>query len=285
MFYRVYRGQDGVMDYENVQATMDLDDEDVAIPDQVLPANTIWHYIRRLVSDCDLESADSDPAIVRIDSDGEMIPLTPNTPLSLQIEQLSGGRLQIRWRYTEINQEIVPTGFHIFIDSGEGFDFETPDDSVPYYFGGNGEFTWTSAALTDGQRYRFCVRSYVDHVLQTYSVTGDLNPGATGIYEYTGQYLDRDYFARTTGGWFLWFDATSANWIISEVLGNIGSRGWNSFGDEIEQSYSSYGTATGTPTVANAPYEESQNTNYVSIIAGSSGPPAATDLAATWEAD
>jgi len=195
MFYRVYRGQDGVMDYDHVVATMDLDDEDVAIPDQVLPANTIWRYIRRLVSDCDLESADSDAAIVRIDPDGEMIPLTPNTPLSLQIEQLSGGRLQLRWRYSEIGQEIAPTGFHIYMDSGGGFDFDVPDDSVAYDFGGNGEFTWTSEALFPGVTFHFCVRSYA--------------------------------------------------------------------------------TAAG----------ESQNTNYVSAVADAGGPPAATNVAATWEAD
>lgn len=193
--HTVYRGQDGVMDYERVQATMDLDDEDVAISGQVLPANTIWHYIRRQVSDCGLESTDSDSAVVRIDVDGEMIPLTPNAPLSLQIEQLSGARLQLRWRYGEIGQEIAPTGFHIFIDSGSGFDFETPDDSVLYYFGGNGEFSWTSPVLTDGQMYSVSVRSYA--------------------------------------------------------------------------------TAAG----------ESQNTNYVSAKADAGGPPAASNLAATWESD
>jgi hypothetical protein len=183
------------MDYERVQAVMDLADEDVAVPAQVLPANTIWHYIRRQVSDCGLESGDSDVAIVRIEPTGEMIPLTPNSPLSLQIEQLSGARLQLRWRYSEIGQEIVPTGFRLYIDSGTGFDFETPDDSVVYYFGGNGEFSWISDALTDGQGYRFCVRSY----------------------------------------------ATGAG--------------------------------------------ESQNSNYVAAIADAGGPPAATNLAATWEAD
>lgn len=183
------------MDYENVQATMDLEDEDVAIPDQVLPANTIWHYVRRMVSDCDLESPDSDPTIVRIDSDGEMVPLTPNAPLNLEIEQLAGAKLKVRWRYSEIGQEITPTGFKIYVAGSSDFNFEYETGSVPFYFGGNGEFEWTSDELFADMQWCICVRSYAKD-----------------------------------GG-------------------------------------------------------ESQNTNYVSAIADSGGPPAATGLAATWEAD
>jgi len=183
------------MDYDDIQATMDLDDEDVDIPDQVLPANTIWHYIRRLVSDCDLESPDSDPTIVRIDGDGDMIPLTPNTPFSLQIEQVAGAKLKVRWRYSEIGQEIAPTDFYIYLADSTDFNFEFRTDLISYDFGGNGEFEWTSQELWAGMRWYICVRSH--------------------------------------------------------AAGN----------------------------------GESQNTNYVSAIVNSDGPPAATGLAATWEAD
>jgi hypothetical protein len=195
MQYRIYRGQDGVMDYDHVQATMDLDDEDVAIPDQSLPANTIWHYIRRWVSDCDIESPDSDPTIVRIDSDGEMIPLTPNAPFNLQIEQVAGAKLRVRWRYSEIDQEIAPSDFYIYTSGSSEFNFEFCADSVSYYAGGNGEFEWTSAELFADLLWCICVRSYAE--------------GAG----------------------------------------------------------------------------ESQNTNFVSAIADSGGPPAAANLAATWEED
>ena len=148
------------MDYENVQAVMDLDDSDVTIPGQALPAGTIWHYVRRQVSDCGLESPDSDAIIVIIDSGGDMIGLTPNIPTSLEAEQVAGGKIKIKWRYSRLNQEITPTGFRMYIDSGSGFDFDTPDATVAYGLGGNGEFEWESDALGDGQSYRFCVRSY-----------------------------------------------------------------------------------------------------------------------------
>jgi len=157
--YMIYRGQDGVIDYDNVQAVMGIDDNEATIPGQGLPAGTIWHYIRRQVSDCGVESGDSDAAIVVIDEDGEMIPATPNAVDDLQAEQSTGGRIKIKWRYSRLNQEIGPTGFNIYIDSGAGFDFDTADDVVAYV-GGNGEFEWESEALLDGQTYRFCVRSY-----------------------------------------------------------------------------------------------------------------------------
>jgi hypothetical protein len=158
--YTVYRGQDGDIDYNNVQAVMDLDDDQVTVPGQGLPTGTIWHYVRRQVSDCGLESADSDAAIIMIDGDGDMIPATPNVVDDLQAEQSTGGKIKLKWRYSRLNEEISPTGFNIYIDSGAGFDFDTPDDAVAYGLGGNGEFEWESEALIDGQSYRFCVRSY-----------------------------------------------------------------------------------------------------------------------------
>ncbi len=156
----VYRGQDGDMDYDNIQAVMELTDSQVTVPHQVLAPKTIWHYLRRQVSDCGIESLDGPIAVITIDSDGDMIPLTPNCPHCLEIEKVSGGKLKVLWRYTEIGQEIIPTGFRIFIDSGSGFDFASPDATVAYNIGGSGEYEWTSDALSDGQQYRFCVRSY-----------------------------------------------------------------------------------------------------------------------------
>lgn len=156
--HRVYRGQDGHIDYDNIIAIMNLADSQISIPEQALPANTIWHYIRRQVSGCALESDDSPICKVIIDSAGNMIGSTPNPPLDLTIEQLSGGKLKLRWRYTRIEEEIVPTGFNIYMDSGSGFNWETPTATVSY--SAINEFAWTSGALTHGQLYRFCVRSY-----------------------------------------------------------------------------------------------------------------------------
>ncbi len=158
--FNIYRGQDGDIDYDSAVATMDLTDTEVQIAAQALPANTIWHYVRRQRSECALESDPSDPCIVRIDADGDMILDTPNTPDSQAVEQVAAAKLKVRWRYSELAQEIVPTGFRIYIDSGTGFDFDTPDATVAFALGGGPEFSWTSSALNDGQTYKFCVRAY-----------------------------------------------------------------------------------------------------------------------------
>jgi hypothetical protein len=157
---RVYKGQDGVINDGEIVAIMNASQPSVAIPDQVLPANTIWHYVRRQVSECGLESADSPPCIIQIDSDGEMLGNTPNAPDSLTIEGLAGGLIKLKWRYTAIDEEISPSGFNIYMDSGSGFDFDSPEDTVAYGLGGSGEFSWTSEALYNGQLYRWCVRSH-----------------------------------------------------------------------------------------------------------------------------
>jgi len=159
-FHVVYRGQDGNMDYDRIQALMELDDDQVSIEFQNLPANTIWHFVRRQVSCCGLESEDSPACIVFLDENGDMIGNTPNPPISLIIEGLSNARFRLRWRYTPLEEEISPTGFNIYMDSGSGFDFETPEDNVLYGTGRGGEYDWISGPLTNGKLYRFCVRSY-----------------------------------------------------------------------------------------------------------------------------
>ena len=156
---RVYKGQDGVINDSEIVAIMNESEPSVTIPDQALPANTIWHYVRRNVSECGLESADSTPCIIRIDASGEMIGNTPNPPVDLTIEQLAGGVIKLKWRYTRLDEEISPSGFNIYMDSGSGFDFDTPAACIAYGLGGSGEFSWTSEALYDGQLYRFAVRS------------------------------------------------------------------------------------------------------------------------------
>ena len=155
----VYRGQDGNMDYDNNVAVMALGDSDVTINDQDLPEGTSWHFVRRQVSDCGLESTDSDICRVVIDSEGDMIAAAPNAPVDLVAESLAGAVVRLRWRYSQLFEEVAPTGFRIYIDSGSGFDFSTPDATVEYGLGGS-EYEWTSGALDDGAAYKFCVRSY-----------------------------------------------------------------------------------------------------------------------------
>jgi len=163
--HTVYAGQDGNMDYDTVQAVMELADSQVAIVNQSLPADTIWHYVRRQVSDCGLESDDSAPVcIVRVDASGDAIGLAPNRPKGLTATALAGGLVKLRWRYSTLDQPVAAANFNIYLDSGSGFDFDTPYAVVAApasLAGGAGtdRLSWTSTALSHGQRYRFCVRS------------------------------------------------------------------------------------------------------------------------------
>ena len=161
MCHTVYRGQDGDLDSTGVLAVMELEDELVAINNQFLPPNTIWHFVRCQASDCGLESDPSPICIVRIDENGDMIGDMPNLPIPLFAQQVAGGKLRLRWRYSPTNQEIAPTSFKVYMDSGSGFDYGTPVDTVSYDLGKAGEFDWLSPALTHGHLYRFVVRS--DH--------------------------------------------------------------------------------------------------------------------------
>lgn len=164
-YYRVYRGRDGVIDYNTVQALMTLDATSVSMTNQNLPANSIWHYARKRVSDCGLESPPSPMHKIVINSEGSMILSTPNVVQGLVINQLTGGILELRWRYLSTGQEIIPTGFKIYMDSGSGFDFDDPVATVTYRR--SVEHKWKSPLLVHGQTYKFCIRSYAANAGET----------------------------------------------------------------------------------------------------------------------
>jgi len=282
-FYRIYRGQDGNFDYGNPVAEMALEDTQVFIPNQDLPPDTIWYYIRRRVADCcGKESPDGPVCIVRIDSNGNMIGSIPNAPVDLVAKGLSNGRVKLRWRYVRIDEEIAPTGFHIYIDSGSGFDFDNPDATIPYHHGGarSGEFDWTSDPLTHGEIYRFCVRVYRQPAEGVLNITGELTPDATCNYYVAGKYSEKDYYRRGDGAWFIWWHYDK--WWITTVLGGMPPFGkWFRYDSNIVGDYTPVGSeTTGIATVAEGSHliHESQNTDYVSIVADSVGPDAITDL-------
>jgi len=156
--HRVYAGRDGAIDYNAPVAVMAPGDSQVEIPKQDLPPDSIWHYARRAISGCGLESDSSPACVVRIDAEGNMIGNTPNPPLDLIARPSAGGKMVLKWRYSPIDQEVAASGFNIYIDSGSGFNFSTPDATVDYT--GAAEFGWTSGALIDGVLHRFCVTSY-----------------------------------------------------------------------------------------------------------------------------
>jgi hypothetical protein len=173
--YNVYRGQDGVIDYNTPIATMLLDDTQVAIAGQTLPAGTIWHYVRRRIKNCcELQSLDSPVCIVRIGDDGEIRGDMPNPPTDLIAEGMAGGKIRLRWRYSAASQETPPAGFAIFVsDSDTPWDFDDPVGLVESGIGRNNSFSWTSAAMTHGKLYRFIVRAY--------SATGELSQNTNEV--------------------------------------------------------------------------------------------------------
>ena len=164
--HKIYRSQDGDVDNFVAQAFMATDAESVTIAGQDLPADTKWHYIRRAVCPHGEESPDSKPpCVIHIDDAGDAEGSAPNPPVSLSATPTAGGKIKLRWRYSCLNQIVKPTAFRVYIDSGSGFDFSTPDDTVTApggldRAGGSQEINWESDALTHGTTYRFVVRSY-----------------------------------------------------------------------------------------------------------------------------
>ncbi|MFA5187008.1 MAG: hypothetical protein WC551_11050 [Patescibacteria group bacterium] len=181
-YYNIYRGRDGVIDYETPVATMTLADTEVEIEDQDLPPNSIWHYVRRQVrDDCGLESEDSPVCIVYIDELGDMRSAAPNPPTDLIAELAAGGKVRLRWRYSSVGAECSPDGFAIF-QSTDGVFSETPTALVAGGISPGNEFLWLSDALSEGYLYRFIIKSYSN-------ITGGISqpsavviaaPGSTG---------------------------------------------------------------------------------------------------------
>ena len=164
--HKVYRSQDGNADNFVAQAFMAPDAESVTIAGQYLPVDTKWHYIRRAVCRHGEESPDSKPpCIIYIDDAGDAEGSSPNPPVNLSATSTAGGKIKLRWRYSCLNQIVKPMAFRVYIDSGSGFDFSSPDDTVTApngldRAGGSFEINWESDALVHGTNYRFVVRSY-----------------------------------------------------------------------------------------------------------------------------
>jgi len=137
----------------------------ITIAAQDLPPG-VNYYNCCNISDCGKMSAlATTPVKIIIDDSGEALAKAPNAPLQLTATVTAGGVVVLSWRYSSIGQAVAPSGFRIYIDSGSGFDFNTPSatkaaPAALARIGTGGEFTWTSGALTHGVRHRFCVRSY-----------------------------------------------------------------------------------------------------------------------------
>jgi len=314
----IYRGQDGNMDYDNIQAVMELGDDQISIPNQNLPTGATWHYIRRRASDCGLESDDSPTCVVAVDSAGDMTGDRPNQPFSLTIEKLSNAQFRLRWRYTQLNEETRPTGFKVYMDSGSGFDFGSPVATVSYKLGGGMEFTWVSDPLTDGQEYRFCVRSYHEELGSELVVNGEFSNNkywTWGIpwewnsgmarFEATVQWsfgnLDQDISitdSKTYRVTYTIVDIDGAD--VTVKLGNQSGTQRTAAGTYTEDITSISGVRLRLYVDSLSPGDfaeiddvsvkeiispdtESDNTDFVAAVADAQGPDAITGLRAEWE--
>lgn len=135
------------------------------IPDQDLEPG-IYKYARVALSDCGKWSWLAVPlATVVINDAGQALAKAPNAPQQLTATVIAGGVVELRWRYSSVNQAVAPSGFRIYIDSGSGFNFAVPSatKAAPAALARTGigaEILWPSGALTHGVTHRFCVRSY-----------------------------------------------------------------------------------------------------------------------------
>ena len=156
----IYRGRDGSLNPCHIAGFMDLADSEAAINSQALPASSVWHYVRTQIRACGRESAASDPCIIYIDADGDMIAARPNAPGHVGIRPLAGGKFRLRWIYNPADQQVSPSGFRIYADTGSGFDYTTPTATVGY--SGAYAHSWDSDAYSHGSLVRFVIRAYSD---------------------------------------------------------------------------------------------------------------------------
>lgn len=245
----VYRGQDGDIDYDHPVALMAIDDDELSLAGQELPANTVWHYVRRAVKKCcGLESVDSDFCRVRVGTNGGMILNAPNPPLDLTADLLSGGRIRLRWFYSAAGQEVAPTGFNIYMT----------------------ESALSLEALNESRR-----------------------PLTMGWFP-----QDYDHAWPLTGGWFVSTGGDEVDYSIPadtvyfaegpwgrEIAGGMGgmlgkkSYEWTS---DLLTDGQLYRFAVRS---FNKNFGESQNADYVTVVADSIGPAAITGITASWEAE
>ena len=135
----------------------------------------------------------------------------------------------------------------------------------------NGYLLWQSRFLEDGQTHIFrvvpvgtngnegtarqfavlmCRRPDVPDVIYTYAnadykVTGELTPDATGDYFVAGTYNSKSFYRRGDNAWFIWWKGSPEVWIISTIMGILGTAYWQSLHNIITGIYDPKMTATG----------------------------------------
>ena len=83
---------------------------------------------------------------------------------------------------------------------------------------------------------------------KTYEVTGELTPDSTGTYQDAGEYNGKRYYVRVPAGFSIWWDGVDS-WIISTVLGDLGTGHWRQTDLNIVGTYDAVPDAAGEATV------------------------------------
>ncbi len=115
------------------------------------PDSTHCYVVRRFNSRGDFEGTAAAAALVRLGSDGQLIPPVSNGVLGLTGRQRAGGKLRLTWFYSPLDQEAAPQGFHVYWDGGTGLvDWEHPLATVLYEGAGSTSTKlgrWTRAGM------------------------------------------------------------------------------------------------------------------------------------------
>lgn len=151
-----YIGPAGEIDTTTIIAASNIADASMSVP-IALPAG-VYHVSRHQVSCCGLQSEAIGYYVLVVDDEGAVINAAPNPPIQLTATQSANGTIILRWRH--VPGAVPATHFKIYIDTGSGFDFNTPLATVRRSPGSAGQQTYTSDPLTHGVMVRFVVRSY-----------------------------------------------------------------------------------------------------------------------------
>lgn len=80
------------------------------------------------------------------------------------------------------------------------------------------------------------------------TLTGTLDPDATGLYIWTGTYNLKPYCALSTS-WFLWWESSGTRWVISTTLGVEGAAYWERANASPIGTYTPAGDASGNGVI------------------------------------
>jgi len=155
----IYRGTPTPADIKyNIPIASRLGTGTITVPSPPHLAETDYWYAARQVS-CfgRIEQNQQVYCQFRTDSNGDADYERPDHIADLAGVAKAGGSITLTWTH-RIIQGTVPTKFNVYYDNGGGFgslDLVTPLATVTYI--GDGDYAYTTGALTDGTTYLFAV--------------------------------------------------------------------------------------------------------------------------------